>query len=231
MAKQFLSDETIAGFQSGKESSTGVERSVPSLKKHEIVYEDKHILIANKPVGELSQKAKKDDISINERIVEYLRTTKESGKEYFTPGVCNRLDRNTTGLIIAGKSLAGLQEMAELLRNRTLHKYYLCVVMGEAGERKKLVGYLKKDTDNNTVKVLTEKAMEQCGDDKAEYDRIETELIPLLCKEGYSLLAIQLITGKTHQSVHIWQALDCRFWETANIPGQKNFWRRTGGFT
>lgn len=209
--KLFLSDETIEGFQSEKRrmqssgggtvngSSTAKPANIPSLKPHEIVYEDEHILVVNKPAGELSQKAQKDDISINERIVEYLRANYGIGRDNFTPGVCNRLDRNTTGLIIAGKSLAGLQGMAELLKKRTLHKYYLCIVAGEAEKKQHLTGYLKKDESINMVTVLSEEELTQKRSDKKEYDRIETELIPLVVKEGFSLLAIQLITGKTHQ--------------------------------
>ena len=203
----FLSDETIAGFQSGKkinDSSTRVETKRANeemllLKEQEIVFEGKHLLIVNKPAGELSQKAKKDDISINERIVEYLRVVHGIGKDSFTPGVCNRLDRNTTGLIIAGKSLAGLQEMAELLKKRTVHKYYLCIVAGKADKRRHLTGYLKNEDSTNTVKVVSEEEFKRIGLSLKEYDRIETELIPLITNGGSTLLAIQLITGKTHQ--------------------------------
>lgn len=211
----FLSDETIEGFRSGKKqrmTDSGAQQTdkvlqtggaesqpVPLLKKEEIVYEGKHILIANKPAGELSQKAKKDDISINERIVEYLRVTRGIGQDSFTPGVCNRLDRNTTGLIIAGKSLAGLQEMAELLKKRTLHKYYLCIVAGKAEKQRHLTGYLKKEESTNTVQVVSEEEFRKRSLNPKEYDRIETELIPLVTNGGSTLLAIQLITGKTHQ--------------------------------
>lgn len=198
--KLFLSDETIAGFQSGKKTaSSAVEQQIPELKSHEIVYEDEHILIANKPVGELSQKANKEDISINERIVCYLKKRYGIGTDSFTPGVCNRLDRNTTGLIIAGKSLAGLQAMAELLRQRTLKKYYLCIVCGEQKESVSLKGYLKKDEAANMVEVLTEQELTLRGEVPEAYERIETRVRPLLVKDGFSLLAIQLITGKTHQ--------------------------------
>lgn len=197
----FLSDETIAGFQSAKKdgSTTVEQKKIPVLKPHEIVYEDEHILIANKPAGELSQKADKNDISINERIVAYLRESRGIGTDRFTPGVCNRLDRNTTGLILAGKSLRGLQETAELLKKRTLHKFYLCIAVGEIAGEEKLSGYLKKDEKDNTVEILTEKELSVRQADKKAYDRIETRLIPLLKNNGYTLLAIQLITGKTHQ--------------------------------
>lgn len=201
----FLSEETIAGFQSEKKKSGSEQirktHNVPLLKAEEVIYEDEHILIVNKPAGELSQKAKKEDISINERIVEYLRVNYGigTGADNFTPGVCNRLDRNTTGALIAGKSLAGLQEMAELLKNRTLHKYYLCIVVGTVTKENHLIGYLKKEEKTNTVEIFSEKEIQKKGIEKQEYHRIETKLIPLLEQGGYSLLAVELITGKTHQ--------------------------------
>ena len=207
----FLSDETIEGFQSGKKNlggqsskSAGAEKDavlpqIPLLKESEIVFEGKHLLVVNKPAGELSQKAKKEDISINERIVEYLKVTQKIGLDSFTPGVCNRLDRNTTGLVLAGKSLVGLQETAELLKQRTLHKYYLCIVAGKADKPRHLTGYLKKNTETNTVAVVSAEEFQKQNLNPKEYDRIETELIPLLTNGGSTLAAIQMITGKTHQ--------------------------------
>jgi len=204
----FLSDETIEGFQSDKRKSskedaksvtTGSKQEIPILTEQEIVFEGKHLLIVNKPAGELSQKAKKEDISINERVVEYLRVTQKIGLDSFTPGVCNRLDRNTTGLVLAGKSLAGLQETAELLKQRTLHKYYLCIVAGKADKTRHLTGYLKKNTETNTVAVISAEEFKKQNLNPKEYDRIETELIPLITNGGSTLAAIQLITGKTHQ--------------------------------
>ena len=93
--------------------------------KPEIVYEDEDILILNKPVGILSQKAEKNDYSANEMVIDYLL---ESGQltraelRTFHPSICNRLDRNTSGLLIAGKTIRGLQEMAEALKSRSMQK-------------------------------------------------------------------------------------------------------------
>ena len=81
----------------------------------------------------LSQKAKETDVSVVENVTAYLLESGQLTKENlqtFRPSICNRLDRNTSGLIVAGKSLAGLQQMGELFKERTLKKYYLCIVKG-----------------------------------------------------------------------------------------------------
>jgi len=136
--KLFLADETIDSFRENV-SAAIVEGDL------NIVYEDEHI---NKPAGMLSQKAKPEDISLVEYVISYLlKTSKLTEEEMktFKPGICNRLDRNTSGLVVAGKTLKGLQVMSELFRNRGLDKYYLCIVKGKVSKKHKLKGYLKKD--------------------------------------------------------------------------------------
>lgn len=186
--KLFLSDETFASFREEVET-TQVDYNL------DIIYEDPHILILNKPLGILSQKAEKDDISMVEHILSYLMETKQLTKEQlisFKPAVCNRLDRNTGGILVAGKSLLGLQEMARLLKDRSLGKYYLCIVKGRIEKKERIEGYLSKDERKNQVqisKVLTE---------GAEY--ICTEYEPIAYSEHkYTLLKVKLITGKSHQ--------------------------------
>ena len=122
----FLSDETVEKFTR--------QESVPLQIPLDVLYEDEHVLIMNKPAGMLSQKARAEDVSANEYVISYLIHSGQLTREdlrTFRPGVCNRLDRNTSGLILAGKSVAGLQEMSRLLKERTVQKYYLCLVKGE----------------------------------------------------------------------------------------------------
>ena len=152
--KLFLSDETMDQFSEAVTttdiSSTDVEHNL------NVIYEDKHILVVNKPLGVLSQKAEKDDVSMVEYIMSYLLRSQQITKEQllsFKPAVCNRLDRNTGGILIAGKSLPGLQEMARLLKDRSLNKYYLCIVKGKVEEKKTIEGYLSKDEEKNQVKI------------------------------------------------------------------------------
>lgn len=197
----FLSEETIQNFQSGKKcNTTGVERTEKHKKPRElseikVVYEDEDVLILNKPVGVLSQKAVQSDYSVNEWVIDYLLEKGRIKKEElqtFRPGVCNRLDRNTSGLITAGKSLTGLQTLSALFKERTVHKDYLCIVCGQVKEGSRLRGYLEKDSRTNRVTIEKKKHSEEGA-------YIETEYTPVKANGKYTLLKVRLITGKTHQ--------------------------------
>ncbi len=154
--KLFLSDETIEKFSEVKIQKV-------RKRKLDVVYEDDDIILINKPAGTLSQKAKETDESLVEYLIQYLldggKLTKEDMRQ-FKPSVCNRLDRNTSGIVIAGKSLPGLQLMSEAIKERTIGKYYLCIVKGSVAGPKEIDGYLKKNEKTNQVTVL--KANELC---------------------------------------------------------------------
>lgn len=186
--KLFLAEETIQKFTAGR---TYVD--VPEVKL-DIIYEDANILLVNKPAGMLSQKADQKDVSLVEHVTSYLlasgQLTKE-GLRAFHPSVCNRLDRNTSGLVAAGKSLAGLQEMGKLFHDRTLCKYYRCLVHKRVEAPAHICGYLKKDEAANTVHITE---YEEMGSQK-----IETEYIPVQKGKDATLLEVHLITGRTHQ--------------------------------
>ncbi len=197
--KLFLSEETIEKFSDNYVSplptTTSEHKAPASLKENfQVVYEDTNVLIVNKPAGMLSQKAKESDVSLVEYVISYLLDTGSitlKELETFKPGICNRLDRNTSGLVAAGKTLAGLKTLSELFRERTLSKYYLCLVKGVIKEERKITGYLIKDEKTNQVRILTKAA------ENADY--IETEYTPVKGNKDYTLLKVKLITGKTHQ--------------------------------
>lgn len=161
-----------------------------------VLYEDNDILIVNKPSGMLSQKAKPTDISANEYILHYLIAKGELTEETmqtFMPSICNRLDRNTSGILIAGKTLKGLQETADALKERTVLKYYRCIVKGELKEKAYIRGWLTKEERTN--KVTVSKAAPKGKDAQP----IETEYRPVHVKNGYTELEVHLITGRSHQ--------------------------------
>lgn len=198
--KLFLADETFDKFHGAAVQVKQFEAfsQIPTGKL-EIVYEDADVLIVNKPAGMLSQKAKPEDISANEYIIAYLLQSDALTQEElntFKPSVCNRLDRNTSGLLIAGKTLKGLQKMSEALKTRNgVQKYYRCIVSGTLKEKVYLKGYLSKDERTNKVTVYETKPSGL----NMEYLPIETEYRPIAALNGYTELEVHLVTGRSHQ--------------------------------
>lgn len=182
----YLSDETVQKFR-GK-----IRQQTYPRMDLKILYEDDNVLLLDKPAGLLSQKAKSGDISLVEYFLGYLQEKGEwQPGGIFTPGICNRLDRNTSGIIIAGKSLAGLQRMSALLKERAVQKYYLAIVEGVVSQTQVIRGYLMKDEKTNQVTVFPD------GGEGRSY--IETGYEPLTDNGIYTLLKVRLVTGKTHQ--------------------------------
>lgn len=202
IVRMFFSDETYEKFAGTKKTETGQKTAAHAapLPEEWIIYEDEHILVINKPAGVLSQKSRPEDVSVNERMIAYLLQKgelTETELETFHPSVCNRLDRNTSGLLIAGKSLAGLQTMAQILQDRSLHKYYLAAVHGILNKKQRLEGYLSKDASKNTVRIYTEEQAAKRADPEAK--AIATEYTPLKKGRDATLLEIWLLTGRSHQ--------------------------------
>lgn len=188
----FLADETIEKFRGKQE---GRDLSFSGTLPFDIVYEDEEVLVVNKPVGMLSQKAAKDDVSLVEYIETYVAKENDGQDTGFRPGICNRLDRNTTGLIVAGKTVGSLQYMNRLFQKRDLQKYYLCLVKGRVIKKADIDGYLKKDEKHNRVRITGEQVQDSV--------RIITAYEPLQWVEWqgeeYTLLKVHLVTGKSHQ--------------------------------
>ncbi len=127
-----------------------------------VLYEDAHVLIIDKPAGVLTQQAKVGDLSLNEWMIGYLLDTggiNARELRLFKPSVCNRLDRNTSGLVLCGKSLPGSQALSELIRSRAVRKFYRTICVGametaDFGTAIEIQGYLQKDSRTNQVTIL-----------------------------------------------------------------------------
>lgn len=182
----YFAEETLQKFR-GQAAET--DYPVTELS---VIYEDAHVVLLDKPAGLLSQKAKYNDTTLVEYFLGYLQKTNQwQPGGTFTPGICNRLDRNTSGLVIAGKSLAGSQKMAQLLKERRIDKYYRTIVEGVMTEPAVVRGYLSKDGSENRVTVFA------TGGPGRSY--IETAYEPLKNNGSATLLRVKLMTGKTHQ--------------------------------
>ena len=160
----------------------------------DILYEDADIILINKPVGMLSQKAARSDESLVEHLISYLiqsHALTEEDLRKFRPSICNRLDRNTSGIVAAGKSMAGLQSLSQMFHDRTIGKYYLCLTAGIIEKPSRVEGWLFKDERTNKVEILFQ--------ERPGSARIITEYRPIKSHDGVTLLEVHLITGKTHQ--------------------------------
>ena len=197
VVKLFLAEDTIEKFSS-------VQVQAVRKVNLDILYEDDEIILVNKPAGMLSQKAKETDESLVEYLIDYLLGSGKltgSGLRAFRPSVCNRLDRNTSGIVAAGKSLAGLQMLSGVFKDRSIHKYYQCLVSGEIRDVKTVDGWLLKDEKRNQVRILTEAEAKRFGGRGGDEEpkRIRTKYEPIATDGRFTLLKVTLLTGRSHQ--------------------------------
>ena len=194
----FFSDDTFNKFSCNTNLSA-IEREYEYLsrldtREFNVIYEDEDILAVNKPVGMLSQKAEKNDISANELFLSYMIKNKLlTLEEYkvFKPSVANRLDRNTSGLLLFGKTMKGLHYLSDALKERSIDKYYVCLCEGVIKDKIKAEAYLIKDEKTNKVIVK-----DSCFKGAKS---IITEYEPISDNGKYTRLRVHLITGKSHQ--------------------------------
>ncbi len=165
-------------------------------EKLKIVYEDENILLADKPQGLIVHP---DDSEYNDtligRIQRYLYEKGEYDPEAelsFKPALANRIDRNTGGIVIAAKNAEALRILCDKIKTREIDKEYLAVVHGVPKKSQDLLtGYLEKNSDKNKV-YLSDKSNGKNVPIKTQYRVLST-------KNGFSLLKILLLTGRTHQ--------------------------------
>ena len=243
--RMFLSDETIDKFSgpagsltetTGAERTGGPERKKaadeeaeaerrayeairPLLGRSPVLYEDENVLIVQKPAGVLSQKASPSDISMNEWLRGYLRQQedRQTAAPGFRPTVCNRLDRNTGGILLCAKSLRGSRALSAVIRERIIRKTYQMVVHGRVTKPGTVRTGLQKDRAGNRVsiavaqdassnsKALTSAAAEilsgraKAGEKPGPVRHAETVYRPVRAGHRATLVEADLITGRSHQ--------------------------------
>ena len=165
-------------------------------KELSIVYEDENIFLIDKKVGVICHQDNRYDAdALNLRVLRYLYEKHEYDPEAdksFTPALCNRIDRNTGGIVIAAKNAEALRVMNQKIRDNELQKYYLCIVKGcPKPKHAVLTAYHFKDESTNTV-TISDKPREG-------YKKIITEYTVIKPSSALSVCEVLLHTGRTHQ--------------------------------
>ena len=186
----FIRDEF---FDSPEQDMGALSRIKPKLT---IAYEDENIILCNKRPGVLvHEDTEGADNTLIMHIKAYLYQKGEydpDAEQSFAPALCNRIDRNTGGIVIAAKNAEALREMNEKIREDQLRKFYYCAVHGTMPRREDtLYGYLVKDSRNNMVTVSDRKM--------PGGKQIITKYRVCRVRDGNSLLEVELVTGRTHQ--------------------------------
>ncbi len=187
----FIRDEF---FDTPEKDDGALSRIKPKLN---IVYEDENIMLLNKRPGVLvHEDTDGGENTLIMHIKAYLFQKGEYDPESensFAPALCNRIDRNTGGIVIAAKNAEALRVMNEKIREGQMSKYYLCLVHGVPRKKEdKLFAYLKKDSNTNTVEVR-ERPFSGAKEIITAYRVLESR------EDNASLLEVRLYTGRTHQ--------------------------------
>lgn len=184
----YLAEETIKKFEAEEEE-------VKTNLKLDIIYEDENIVLINKELGMLSHgRGGEFEENVVDSLISYLIRKGDYVpriEKTFTPSICNRLDRNTSGLIIGAKNYQSLKLINEALKGLNIRRFYKTIVKGEMKQESKEKAYLVKDEERNKVKISAK--------DLEGSKEIITRVKPLDAKDGFSLLEVELITGRTHQ--------------------------------
>lgn len=187
LVELFINDEFFLHDESAHRDSVGV--------RFDVVYEDENILIADKPPGVIvhSDKNEQKDTLLNS-VCSYIsrESTAQSSAEFFTPALCNRLDRNTRGLVIVAKNNLSLKTMNDMIRCNGIRKFYLCLVHGVPEKSSAtLKAFLFRN--RKLAKVFIRTAP------RPMYKEIITSYKVEKSYSDSALLEVRLITGRTHQ--------------------------------
>ncbi len=180
----YLSDETINNFKENKQINS-------TKQDFKIIFEDNNIILCYKPINLVSQPDLNNKTnSLNDQLIFYMHNKGEyTSSSDFTPSICNRLDRNTSGIVTFGKNLKALQSLNKAFKDDLIDKYYLTAVYGTITKKDTLELYHKKENNKAII------SKEYIPNSK----KVITQYEPIATKDNKTLLNIKLITGKTHQ--------------------------------
>ncbi len=184
VVKLYLADDTIEKFREKKTlKDTNISFST--------VYEDDNILVVNKPIGLSTQPDQTGMKNLVDEIKVYLDAKEENISFTFKPAVCNRLDKNTSGLVIAAKNYDALKQTNKAIRERKIKRFYIAKVHGIVKGNLELKDYLIKDDNKNMVRITNEYS----EDSKT----IITYAHPIKTEGGFTWLEVEIETGRAHQ--------------------------------
>ena len=205
LAEEFFEDQVDISFL-----------SVPS--QLDIIYEDHNVVIVNKPSGLLAHKDEEGvQDTLADRFLHYLYDKKEYDpyqSKSFRPALCHRIDRNTQGIVMMAKNAQTLRDMNMHIKDKDVHKYYMCIVENTPTRKQDNLILWHKKGANNKVEVI--------ANPKQGYQKIETAYRVLKTKQAYSLVEIQLKTGKSHQIRAVMSYLGCPLYGDIKYGAKKN---------
>ena len=198
----YLSDEAIAGLsENSKERQGKIQKT---RKQFRIIFEDDNILIADKPFGLLTHgDAHEKKNHLANQVKDYLTAQGSydpARERVFSPAPANRIDRNTTGLVLFGKTAPALRALGEMIRGDMISKYYLTIAAGTIEHEQTLTARLAKDEAANKVRIINGKSSWDADEGRA----ITTVVTPLEhlsfgSSIDATLVQVKLVTGRPHQ--------------------------------
>lgn len=178
-----MAEEDFAAVSKQVRKYKGVPRQL------EVIYEDEELLAVNKPVGLLTHgTAEEQRDTLTNRVLAYLYDKGALETSVFVPAPANRLDRNTSGIILFGKTGAMARELADGFKTHTIRKWYLAVVRGTVKTGGTVTAALTRDKRRNLTRV-----------DETEGKASATIYTPLAVARGTTVLRLELVSGRTHQ--------------------------------
>ena len=185
----YLSDEDFEKFTARSLKGSGEKHA---KKQFKIIYEDENILICDKPFGLLTHgDATEKKHHLANQVKDYLIENGDyspRNEKVFAPAPANRIDRNTTGLVLFGKDAASLKALNEMIRENMVRKFYLTIVHGHLDSGLVLEGKLSKDSKSNKVSI---------SDDGMDIKTIINPIQKL--DHDTTLVEVELVTGRSHQ--------------------------------
>ena len=190
----YINDEFFPP-EGAKPVQKAAPKKQPNQPKVTVIYEDENLAVLYKPTHLLCHSDRTGDANLVDAFTQYLTQKGEydpHGENRFKPGICNRLDRGTEGLVIAAKNYAALRDMNEIIRTDLLKKEYYTITVG-IPQSGRFTAWWEHDEKNNKVSIHAHQSQDE------RRKQIITDVDVLRTAGPFALCKIGLVTGRTHQ--------------------------------